>query len=523
MCRLKYVFLIVVVFFLTQEYVSQVLWYGNPDLSVRENFRRLDPNGNSNPTGTRCVDDPNRIPFVTTPIDAEYGKFWRVTKPASRKRAELARTTGTRNSLIPQNGETYYYGWRWRINSSPDIIEDVTVFQWKTDEKGNKDSNKQHYPLNMEYNGSVLTFNAYGPAEPNWDRPGSISLRKTTLWSKAIPKDKWVSFVIKIKVDDSFDSTNNRYNGYVEFWFNGVQQTLSNSGFNQYKTVLDNSNKTAYHKTFDGGEVYPKWGAYNENACDIEVITDFDEMRVAATFKDALPENSIDNSEISGLEGTYKIKNVLTGNYMTYNAIDNNIIASVEKNDQTQSFRIVENGNEIDGIPLFNINSEIVNVGVLRAENVNLFATTSSPPSTSNPNSFRITDIGNGVYHFLANTSSSRYLAENLDSKNVGYTSNTFARTEWVLERQTLSVKKNTLLDEFRLYPNPVKNLLRVSTNTLKINKVEVFNFSGKKISSKQVDNGNEVKLNISYLATGIYLIRIHSAKAVSTKKFIKK
>ena len=83
--------------------------------------------------------------------------------------------------------------------------------------------------------------------------------------------------------------------------------------------------------------------------------------------------------------------------------------------------------------------------------------------------------------------------------------------------------KKNTLLDEFRLYPNPVKNLLRVSTNTLKINKVEVFNFSGKKISSKQVDNGNEVKLNISYLATGIYLIRIHSAKAVSTKKFIKK
>ena len=65
--------LYLIVIFLSNTLNAQVLWYGDPNLSVNDNFRRLDPDGNSNPSGDDCVDDPNNPPFVTTPTDAEYG------------------------------------------------------------------------------------------------------------------------------------------------------------------------------------------------------------------------------------------------------------------------------------------------------------------------------------------------------------------------------------------------------------------------------------------------------------------
>jgi hypothetical protein len=511
---------IFLIFFLTQEINSQVLWYANPDLSVRDNFRRLDPDGNKSPTGNSCVDNPNTPPTVTTPIDSEYGKFWRVTKPASRKRAELARTTGTRNSLTPQNGETYYYGWRWRINSSPDIIEDVTVFQWKTDEKGNKDSNKQHYPLNMEYNGSVLSFNAYGPAEPNWDRPGSISARKTTLWRKVIQENEWVSFVIKIKVDDSFDATNNRYNGYVEFWFNGVKQVLSNLDFNQYEAELDNANTTAYHRTFDGGEVYPKWGAYNENACDFEIVADFDEMRIATTFEDALAENSTDPSEPQGLEGTYKIKHSVTSKYWTVN--NSNIITADEiiPNSTSQIFEVKSVGTA----GYYNISSTNSNWDAVRFHSGNVYPTSTSTPTTDTNNT-RIMAIilsEDGTYDIhTPQTTTGRYAYADLG--DVKYLTSKGVQTKWILENQTaLSLNENKLLDEFKMFPNPVKNTLNISSNNIKVDKVEVFNLSGKKMITKQINSGNEIKLNVSSLSIGIYFVKLYSTSAVFTKKMIK-
>ncbi|WP_445732926.1 T9SS type A sorting domain-containing protein [Mariniflexile sp.] len=274
---------------------AQVLWYGDPNQPVSSVFYRFDTTGNTNPTGSQCVDDPGSPPVVTTPTDPDYGKFWRITKPTSRKRAEFARTNG----LIPQQGETYYLAWRWRINSTPSPTGDITVFQWKTDQGSSIDTNKQNYPFNMEYDGTALTLNAFGPAEPNWNRPGSITKRKTTIWESAVAENTWVSFVIKIKVDDTYDSTNNRHNGYIEFWFNGVQQTLTNTSFQDYQVVLDQNNTRAYHRTNDGVQVYAKWGAYNENACYLETLTDYNEMRVASTYQEALSSQKAIKHEIN--------------------------------------------------------------------------------------------------------------------------------------------------------------------------------------------------------------------------------
>ena len=443
----KIIIYTLILLFFNNELNAQVLWFGDPNLSVNDNFRRLDPDGNSNPTGNRCVDDPNNRPFVLTPTDPEFGKFWRVTKPISRKRAELARTTGDKNNFVPENGGTYYYGWRWRVSATPNINSGIAVFQWKTDQGGDINSNKQNYPFNLEYDGTNLSLHAFGPAEPNWNRPGSITQRRTTLWERAISEDQWLSFVIKVKVDNTYDNANNRYNGYVEFWFNGEQQTLSNTGFNEYKVVLTNSNTRAYHRTNDGIEVYPKWGAYNENACDKAVVTDFDEMRVTTTLETALPSNYNENPDPDGLEGLYRVKNKLTGNYMTYNPIAGNIVSGVETNDNTQLFRLVKNGNEAEGKSLFNIDSEVANIGVLRAEGVNVFSTSTIAPSTSNPNSFKVINLGEGIYNFMANTTQSRFIAEDLDGGNINYTSSAVARSQWFLERIIIIESNNFTIE----------------------------------------------------------------------------
>ncbi len=516
--NINYLFTVFIVLVLGNQISAQVLWHGDPDLTVNQNFRRLDPDGNRNPSGSRCVDDPNNRPFVTTPIDPEFGKFWRITKPTSRKRAEFARTTGTRNSFVPQKGGIYYYGWRWRINSTPNLNNGIAVFQWKTDQKGDINTNKQNYPFSMAYNGAVLSLIAHGPAEPNWNRPGSISVRKTTLWSTSVQENKWVSIVIKVKVDDTFDTANNRYNGYIEFWFNGVKQTLSNSGFNQYKVVLANSNTTAYHRTFDGGEVYPKWGSYNENACNLEILTDYDDMKIAATLEEALPENASDDPEPEGLEGTYKIKHSVTGKYWT--VANSNIITADEitPSSASQIFEIKLVGTS----GYYNISSLDANWNAVRFHDGNVYPTSASVPTsdTNNTRIFQFVANGSDTYDIhTPQTTTGRYAYD--DSGNVRYLTSSGGQTKWVLENQTLSLDKTKLANKFRIYPNPVINTLSISAINIKVDKIEVFNLSGKKLITKIINN-NQIKLDVSSIATGIYFVKVYSHRNIEIIKMIK-
>ncbi|WP_378181218.1 Ig-like domain-containing protein [Aquimarina sp. SS2-1] len=268
-----------VVFLLVGVYAqSQILWYGDPNKSVNSSFRRFD-SGNA---GDNCSNQSNNASTATTTNDSQYGKVWKIRKPKGQKRGEFARTTGTVNNYIPKDGDIVYYGWRWKIESTPNITGGIAVWQWKTD-AGNQ-NNTQNYPLNMGYGNGKLTLSAWGPCYPSWNScSGSISKRKTTLWTKSIPENTWVSFVLKIKMSRNKDV------GYVELWYNGTKQTLSNSGFQDYQVNLSSDKKRAYHKTFDGSVVYPKWGAYNSNACNFDVSTYYDEMRIAKDLASATP------------------------------------------------------------------------------------------------------------------------------------------------------------------------------------------------------------------------------------------
>ncbi|WP_167607015.1 heparin lyase I family protein [Maribellus sediminis] len=252
---------------------SQVIWYGDPNQGLRDVFYRFDITGYT--SGEYCVDNVTADPTMSTPTDSIHGKHWEIFKPANRKRAEFARTKG----FIPQENGEYYFGWRWKISSSPSLNKGIAVFQCKTEAGTNKPST-QNYPFTLEYDGTNLALACFGPGYPDWSVGSSITNRKTTIWRQAVPQDKWVTFVFHVNFsrDESV--------GFIEFWYNGEQQTLMNSNYKEYQVTLSDNNKRAYHKTNDGNQVYFKWGSYGKNACEFNITTKYDEMRVTHNFEE---------------------------------------------------------------------------------------------------------------------------------------------------------------------------------------------------------------------------------------------
>jgi hypothetical protein len=81
----------------------------------------------------------------------------------------------------------------------------------------------------------------------------------------------------------------------------------------------------------------------------------------------------------------------------------------------------------------------------------------------------------------------------------------------------TLSTNENNAF-EFSMYPNPVKDELRINTKE-PLQKIEVFDLLGKSVLS--LDNVSE-SIDVSALTKSLYIVKLTSANGVSTKKFVK-
>lgn len=71
---------------------------------------------------------------------------------------------------------------------------------------------------------------------------------------------------------------------------------------------------------------------------------------------------------------------------------------------------------------------------------------------------------------------------------------------------------------EFTISPNPVKDVLHIYSDET-IGAIEILNSSGKLISNQKL-NSNTV--DVAYLPSGVYFLRIKTQKGIQTKKFIK-
>ncbi|WP_066225170.1 T9SS type A sorting domain-containing protein [Formosa haliotis] len=86
-----------------------------------------------------------------------------------------------------------------------------------------------------------------------------------------------------------------------------------------------------------------------------------------------------------------------------------------------------------------------------------------------------------------------------------------------------LTVEDNVLENAFKVYPNPVKNVLNV-TSKLNISKLNVYDISGKLILNKQIGVKTlKHQIDVSRFQNGMYFIEVFTNTTKQTIKFIKK
>lgn len=114
-------------------------------------------------------------------------------------------------------------------------------------------------------------------------------------------------------------------------------------------------------------------------------------------------------------------------------------------------------------------------------------------------------------------------------SANQGDTDNRFDQIEafdlpptTVLDCETFS---NTSFDssEFKLWPNPAKNLVNIqlSPNSTGTVYIQIFSINGKEVAAFQKEASQQIQLNIDELNQGMYVVKIRTNETTFTEKLL--
>ncbi len=157
--------------------------------------------------------------------DSEAGKVWKLYKPIKNHRTEVHAAKG----FVAADGDDIYIGWRSRLDI-PENAPTFAVFQWKA----YGDNMKQNFPL-------VFRTLATGEIQLQYATPEKVHI---SIWATPLNRNVWNDFVLHLKI------SRDPKIGFVEFWYNGIQQQLA-------------ENSTRYYGcTLDAEHCDPKWGAY---------------------------------------------------------------------------------------------------------------------------------------------------------------------------------------------------------------------------------------------------------------------
>lgn len=76
---------------------------------------------------------------------------------------------------------------------------------------------------------------------------------------------------------------------------------------------------------------------------------------------------------------------------------------------------------------------------------------------------------------------------------------------------------------EFAVYPNPATNVINVANanNTL-LSAINIVDLNGRTVKSMKYDGATQAQINISDLASGVYIMNIASDRGTTTKKIVK-
>lgn len=214
--------------------IQSILWDGDANLGTGV-FKVLN------------VDAPAELAAVS---NATYGKIWRFTKAVGSNRCEVHAA----KNFDAVEGDDIYLGWRSQLAMSSASLTTNALFQWKA------------YGANMTQNFPIVIKTISGDFKLMHTASGGAS---TYIWNTPVTLNNWNTFVLRIKVSRTATI------GFIEFWFNGVKQTLSN-GTQRY-----------YGRTLDAEYCDPKWGVYGASA---ELITNrVHGLKIASTYAEAAP------------------------------------------------------------------------------------------------------------------------------------------------------------------------------------------------------------------------------------------
>ena len=81
----------------------------------------------------------------------------------------------------------------------------------------------------------------------------------------------------------------------------------------------------------------------------------------------------------------------------------------------------------------------------------------------------------------------------------------------------------NIAMPEIKIFPNPAHNELTIESGDLKIEKIEIYDLTGRKTFNSQFSILNsQLKINVSTLHQGMYLLHIYTDKGTIARKFVK-
>lgn len=79
------------------------------------------------------------------------------------------------------------------------------------------------------------------------------------------------------------------------------------------------------------------------------------------------------------------------------------------------------------------------------------------------------------------------------------------------------------LASQLSVYPNPVNNVVNIANaENILVNGVEIVDLNGRTIKSSKFNGVANAEINVSDLASGVYMMNISSDKGTTTKKIVK-
>lgn len=98
---------------------------------------------------------------------------------------------------------------------------------------------------------------------------------------------------------------------------------------------------------------------------------------------------------------------------------------------------------------------------------------------------------------------------------------NVFARAQTDLN---LSVESNVIASKFSISPNPANDVVSVSNgDSMFVNEISITDLNGRTVKKVSFDNVAIAQVNVSDLASGMYIMNVTSDKGTATKKFVKR